>query len=59
MAVRASKDVVRRGLEEPCLADAIARQHTYPGLVEMWSSEDYKEGPRAFSEKRVPRWLGR
>ena len=58
MAVRASKDVVRRGLEHADLAAALADQHTAPGLIAMWASEDYREGPRAFAEKRKPRWRG-
>lgn len=59
MAIRASKDTVRRGLEEPTLADALARQSRYPGLIAMWESEDYKEGPQAFADKRDPVWKGR
>jgi acetyl-CoA C-acetyltransferase len=58
MAVRASKDVVRRGLEHADLAAALADQPNTPGLVAMWASADYREGPRAFAEKRKPRWCG-
>ena len=59
MAIRASKDVVRRGLEQADLAAALADQHNSPSLIAMWESEDYREGPRAFSEKRKPQWRGR
>jgi enoyl-CoA hydratase/carnithine racemase len=56
VAVRASKDAVSRGLAAPNLETAIAEQHGYPGLNELWESEDFREGPRAFVEKRPPRW---
>jgi enoyl-CoA hydratase/carnithine racemase len=59
MSVRASKDAVMRGLDEPSLADAIGRQWTYPAVKALLKSEDFKEGPRAFAEKRSPNWQGR
>ncbi|WP_369674642.1 enoyl-CoA hydratase-related protein, partial [Enterococcus faecium] len=59
MSVRASKDAVMRGLDEPSLADAIARQWSYPAVKALLKSEDLKEGPRAFAEKRSPNWQGR
>ncbi len=31
---------------------------SYPALKEMMNSEDVKEGPRAFAEKRKPNWQG-
>jgi len=31
----------------------------YPAAERMLASEDAKEGPRAFAEKRKPRWLAR
>jgi hypothetical protein len=37
----------------------LANQNDYPGLTAMRQSEDYREGPRAFREKRSPVWQGR
>jgi len=48
-----------RGPDEPSLADAIKHQPTHPAFAAWRASEDVKEGPRAFAEKRPPRWPGR
>jgi enoyl-CoA hydratase/carnithine racemase len=57
MAIRASKETVRRGLALP-LQQAIAEQSEYLSVIAMATSKDYIEGPRAFAEKRAPRWIG-
>ena len=56
LAVRATKQVIMRGLDEPGLNEALGRQKDYPAVVAMYASGDALEGPRAFSEKRPPRW---
>jgi enoyl-CoA hydratase/carnithine racemase len=57
VAIRASKDAVMRSLEETSLSAALAAQWDYPGIQALLASDDIKEGPRAFAEKRKPRWI--
>jgi enoyl-CoA hydratase/carnithine racemase len=58
MSLRASKEAVRMGLESP-LSDAMQQQLRYPAMRALFKSEDFKEGPRAFAQKRTPQWGGR
>jgi len=55
LAVRASKEAAYRGLELPLSA---AMNVNYLEQQRMLASEDFLEGPRAFSEKRPPQWKG-
>jgi crotonobetainyl-CoA hydratase len=57
MSVRASKQAVYQGLEQAGVKAAQAAK--YDAVAAMARSEDYVEGPRAFSEKRPPKWKGR
>jgi enoyl-CoA hydratase/carnithine racemase len=57
MAIRASKQVAYRSLDEPTLAAAM--QRTYPAQDANLKSQDYIEGPRAFAERRKPDWRNR
>jgi enoyl-CoA hydratase/carnithine racemase len=56
LSIRFFKELAYRGLDmsEPALA-ALTR-HLYDQLLR---TEDSKEGPRAFAEKRQPQWQGR
>ena len=58
MSIRASKQAIQRGLEVS-LEQAIAEHRDYPAVKAMAASQDYIEGPKAFSEKRPPKWLGK
>jgi len=58
MSIRASKQAIERGLAVS-LEQAMTEQREYPAVKAMAASQDYIEGPKAFSEKRPPKWLGR
>lgn len=46
-----------QSLAEPDLQ--VAMDARYEAVERMLASEDAREGPRAFAEKRRPRWTGR
>ncbi|ODT86777.1 enoyl-CoA hydratase-related protein [Phenylobacterium sp. SCN 70-31] len=59
MSVRASKQAVYQGLDEASLEAALKGQNKYPAVAALYASEDFKEGPLAFAQKRAPQWQGR
>lgn len=57
LSIRASKDVVYRSLDAASLQESMAID--YDSVKRLVKSEDFIEGPKAFSEKRAPEWKGR
>jgi len=55
LAVRASKQAAMAGLEVPL---PLAGRVRYDWEERRRQSDDAREGPRAFSEKRAPNWTG-
>jgi len=56
LAVQYFKELAYRGLNMTTEATSALTYHLYDQLLR---TEDSKEGPRAFAEKRKPRWQGR
>ncbi len=57
LSIRASKDVVYRSLDSASLRESM--EASYDSVRAMTTSEDFIEGPKAFSEKRPPNWKGK
>ena len=57
LSLAATKQMMLRGLDQASLEAAFAG--SYPAHDRMLASEDAREGPRAFAEKRRPVWKGR
>ncbi len=58
VSIRASKQMVMNGLTAPGIEAAMKAQPDDPAFQAWQNSEDAKEGPRAFAEKRKPQWKG-
>ena len=56
LSIQATKAAAMASLDAPTLADAMTRTH--PLAAKMRASDDAREGPRAFAEKRAPTWTG-
>ena len=59
MSIRASKEAVTRGLMEPSVMAALENQRNYDAVRAMFRSDDFREGPMAFAQKRPPQWKGK
>ena len=56
VAVRESLALIKMALDQP---ESVLREHTMAARDRIAHTEDFREGPRAFIEKRPPQWLGR
>ncbi|MEZ5939061.1 MAG: enoyl-CoA hydratase-related protein [Hyphomonadaceae bacterium] len=54
MAIRATKETVMKGLDIANFQEAFETK--FEGIGKLLTSNDHKEGPKAFAEKRKPDW---
>lgn len=59
LAVQLTKELAMWGLDQPTLADALARQADHPSFRTWMQADDTREGPAAFAAKRKPEWQGK
>jgi crotonobetainyl-CoA hydratase len=57
LSIEASKQLMLQSLDETSFEQAMRRR--YEAADRMLTSDDAREGPRAFAEKRPPTWKGR
>jgi crotonobetainyl-CoA hydratase len=57
LSIRTTKQTAMQGLTHANIEDAM--KDTYDQAVKMYQSEDIKEGPMAFAQKRKPNWKGK
>jgi len=57
MSIRATKQAAMQGFEQGGIRAAY--EGKYDAVNALFKSEDFIEGPLAFSEKRAPNWTGR
>ena len=56
-SVRTTKDVAMSGLSHASVETAMEQK--YDSVADLFTGEDFVEGPLAFSEKRKPNWTGK
>ncbi len=57
VSIRTTKNVVLEGLNFSAIEEAMSQK--YESVNTLFSSEDFVEGPLAFSQKRKPDWKGK